>query len=94
MTCVTAPIYDGYVLEHGVNKLNFGGRDLQYYLGILLKESRSYNFSTSGERDILNNIKEKLCYVSLDFKNELKKSQNSNHSEISYKLPDGNVKSF
>jgi actin-related protein len=85
----TVPIYEGYALPHAVSRLDLlAGRNLTDFLSNLLKE-RGYNFITSAEREIVREIKEKLCYVSLDYEHDI--NINSAQIEVDYELPDGQV---
>eukprot|EP01105_Mastigella_eilhardi_P007927 TRINITY_DN1963_c0_g1_i4.p1 TRINITY_DN1963_c0_g1~~TRINITY_DN1963_c0_g1_i4.p1 ORF type:complete len:817 (-),score=136.88 TRINITY_DN1963_c0_g1_i4:849-3299(-) len=72
--CHSVPVVEGKPVRHATNRLEMGGRDLTTYLIKLLTEDNVFLSSTSSERDIGREIKEKLGYVASDYAAELAKA--------------------
>merc|ERR1711879_629895 len=60
------------------------------YMVRLLAE-RGATFNTSAGREIVRDMKEKLCYVALDYKEEFNKAEEDSELEKVYELPDGST---
>jgi len=85
----TVPISEGYSLPHAILRTNMAGRDMTEHLMNLLMEGGN-TFVSSAEKEIVRDIKEKLCYVALDFEEEMTNSANSVNEEP-FELPDGSI---
>ena len=88
------PIYEGFPLSHAIQRLGVAGHDLTEILVKQLGE-RGDSIQTPAEREVVRDIKEKLCYVALDFEKEpdvvTPSRPHPPPPEGSYELPDGQV---
>ncbi|KAM5320936.1 actin-related protein T2 [Glossophaga mutica] len=87
VTC-TVPIFEGYSLPHAVGKLPVAGRDITEHLTQLLQAS-GRAFACALSKGLVDDIKEKLCYVALEPGKELSRRPEEVLRE--YKLPDGHL---
>jgi len=86
----TVPIFDGYSLPHAVLRIDLAGRDLTEYMAKILMEG-GLTMVSSAEKEIVRDIKEKKCYISLDYEKELKTFSESSAKDVQYELPDGQI---
>ena len=84
----TVPIYEGYAIPHAIERIHLAGKDLTDHLQKLLAV-RGYSFTTAADLDLVREIKERVCYVTTDFDNEIKMTQDDASSDKEYQLPDG-----
>lgn len=73
------PLYGGTPINYAVKRLNVGGKLLTNYL----KEIVSYRaWNMMDETHLMDDIKRKLCYVSLDFPADLAHSRRKRRNKI------------
>mmetsp|Transcript_35840 Transcript_35840/g.37224 ORF Transcript_35840/g.37224 Transcript_35840/m.37224 type:complete len:378 (-) Transcript_35840:71-1204(-) len=84
------PIYDGYSLPHSILRMDLAGRDLTTYMAKIMQDS-GRTYTTSAELEIVKNMKEKVCYVALDFDDEMQKYDAGTVKDAEYEMPDGEV---
>ncbi|XP_042013898.1 actin-related protein 2-like isoform X2 [Salvia splendens] len=63
------PVVDGYSFPHLTKRMNVAGRHITSYLLDLLMR-RGYAMNRNADFETVRNIKEKLCYISYDYKRE------------------------
>ncbi|KAI7741923.1 hypothetical protein M8C21_024302 [Ambrosia artemisiifolia] len=63
------PVVDGYSFPHLTKRMNVAGRHITSYLVDLLLR-RGYAMNKSADFETVRDIKEKLCYISYDYKRE------------------------
>ena len=83
------PVCEGYLLPHAALSSSVAGRDLSEFFEQLLCE-RGFYFNSSHERDILQDMKEKLCWVALDFE----AASQDGYKEVRYEMPGGSLASI
>ena len=64
------PVYQDYSLNHAIKKLDLNGREMTIRMKKLLQEAGVY-FTTKKEFEIIRKVKEKRCYVALDYVEEM-----------------------
>ena len=85
------PINQGYAVRNSITHLKVAGCHVTEFMMDILSTERSYPLSTDIDRKIVCDVKEKLCYVAIDFDKEVKMAPTDNLLEKSYKVPDGRV---
>ena len=79
------PIFEGYSLPNAVMRLDFGGRDLTHFMMKELFRELGPWGKITRQKGFFKSVKEKSCYVALDFEEELKLVE-----PYVYELPDFN----
>ena len=78
---ISVCVYEGHTIPHTIQHLPLGGNDVTYSLKAMLDQREKL------PTDCVRAIKEKLCYVSLDFDSEVKTPDRDLVQK--YELPDG-----
>lgn len=86
----TIPVVEGHIQEEGVKSLKLAGKHVTEYLTKLLQR-RGYSFNSTVDFEIVREMKEKLCYMSIDMARERKVAMETCalDTEFEYTLPDG-----
>eukprot|EP01102_Stenamoeba_stenopodia_P008270 TRINITY_DN2361_c0_g1_i1.p1 TRINITY_DN2361_c0_g1~~TRINITY_DN2361_c0_g1_i1.p1 ORF type:complete len:389 (-),score=61.36 TRINITY_DN2361_c0_g1_i1:173-1339(-) len=94
----TMPIWQGHTVRNAILRQDLGGEDLTDYLSKLLLNERCVSLTTTAEREIVRDMKEKHSYVAWDYCIESKAFAfdplYAEHEEKTYTLPDGQVVSM
>ena len=84
------PVHEGMIFTEGIKRLNVAGRHVTEYL-IKLLLHRGYSFNSSADFELVREIKEDLCYVSINVKKERAMARDTTVLDKEYKLPDGST---
>lgn len=84
------PVIDGYSFPHATKRVNIAGHHITSYLIELLLR-RGYALNRTSDFETAREIKERLCYISYDFKREIQLGTETTVLVKDYMLPDGRV---
>ena len=77
------PILDGQYIPYNITRFDIGGRDItEFVKKSIINKIQKY--LPNVQRDIIKDIKEKACYVPLEYEEELKSVE-----PFEYEMPDG-----
>lgn len=85
----SVPVFEGYCLPHAVQRFPLAGRDVTMNLIKLLQE-QGVCMRTTAEMEIAREMKEKCCFVPLNYEAELSQG-GSSCKEMHYTMPDGKI---
>ncbi|CAI4228584.1 unnamed protein product [Auanema sp. JU1783] len=78
------PIFEGFAMQHGIERMDVAGRDVTRWLRLLLRKEGTDLHRTS-EFEIVREIKEKACYLTTN----AAKEESTANEKIVYSMPDG-----
>lgn len=86
------PIAEGFVVERGVSRTEWAGRDVTERLETLVRRAGCPLSASSSEREAVRRIKERHCYVAASPREEEMRAKGENAADIDvrFELPDGN----
>ena len=82
-TCII-PIFEGQVEKHSIQTIDIGGRTITDYFQQKVNEKEGCLFTKPSERDVVKQMKESICYVSIDYQEELKKISKNMKNHINF----------
>lgn len=83
------PVYEGYSLRHTISRCDLAGRYITDFFCLLINHECDVALYSSNEREMLKGIKEKFCFVALDYDKARKEAEQSSIHNAVYELPDG-----
>jgi centractin len=82
------PVYEGFAVTSAITRSDIGGCDVTDHLQLLLRRN-GVALTTSAEREIVREMKEKVCEV--DQRPRMDAAYAATAPNVTYRLPDGNV---
>ena len=88
----TVPTYENYALPNAILHWDLAGCVLTVYL-MRISSERGDSSTTTEEREIDRDVKEKLCFLAFDFDTLLKSIAESSNKKQTHVLSDGHTNS-
>lgn len=92
------PVSEGFAVSHAVSRMDVAGRDVTVRLEELLKRSGADLMASSAEREVIREVKEKVCYVRecATSEEDIARMFTCNRKDVDspwgiYKLPDNSI---
>ena len=82
------PFFEGFSIPHAVKKNYIAGRAITYHMVDLLTADGIQETGNASQQIVIN-LKEDLCFVSLDPAADKSKAAESSEIQKAYELPDG-----
>lgn len=83
------PINEGYAISHATEEMLLAGSDLTLFLQQLLKKKGYEDLSGADSLETIQNLKDKICQVAIDYDTALKEISEMHGYEKKEILPDG-----
>jgi actin len=83
------PIHEGKAIQNAIIGLNLGGRDITEYLARMQPFQYGSNREKETVRRMIEDMKERMDYVALDFEAETQKAILTTECNARYTMPDG-----
>ncbi|GAX74197.1 hypothetical protein CEUSTIGMA_g1646.t1 [Chlamydomonas eustigma] len=84
----TASIVDGMMFPSASKFMHVGGQHLSEYL-LQLLQLGGHTLNSASDVDLVCKIKESICFITTNFKRDMKLAQETTYLMHSYTLPDG-----
>ncbi len=90
---IVAPVEAGKVITGAMQRTELAGKEITHALEGLL-HAKGFDVRTSAEREIIQDMKEKLCYVALNPEKGSAHMKTGHSVDKQYMLPDGEIVSM
>lgn len=84
----TVPVFEGFAIPAAVEKMEIAGRVMTDYMERLLVSGIGESFNGGAGKELVKQIKEKVCYVAQNYEEEHAQALKSAEHDVTYTMPD------